>query len=587
MGNIQNDITVLLGSQRYKGAPDRELSFPVELIGDRKELIESDRIININQSAQAVKERQSSNIFRISGKITNVFDNILSGKTSYDNYKNFMYLTNPQSVIENNTSLFNNFERVVDSFNINWGGIPQYHEFDFIRTDYNNPHINFIPESATTYNWGLYLSFPFSSDTQQKMSYVNNSLNGNVVNFVASDGIPFTIINTVQRGINYVTFRCGAKHNLTVNQYVKLSFDYNGENYFKVDLLGEDGTDTYETSFSIINPGYTGTTFSNSNSGTFKRVIDVNNTGETTSRYYVRLHKVLTDVKDCGINKMGFELNPFLSDQKLEYSGLTPNLVERVSVRNGSQSYSFNFNPDFHLTGYTDNNLKPLSEVYLTVVNKGYYGWFNPPLPNTNKSLQYGWEFNFDSTKIDDWWNVTNTSNHSNIEISTYTKSQRDLSFNFYYNNDLRKDDILVGDFCEYNDFEQNEYTLSHNFHKFRFNNSVYQIESSTSENPPGYYYQPFYPIKLRDFSSSLNVVGGDLAETRPSWAYYSRSLDSWIWREILPYGVIEESRGVDYPYTNDGHYTFSNILFLQTTPYRNINLITDIIIQPIKDNCE
>jgi hypothetical protein len=174
MGNIQNDITVLLGSQRYKGAPDRELSFPVELIGDRKELIESDRIININQSAQAVKERQSSNIFRISGKITNVFDNILSGKTSYDNYKNFMYLTNPQSVIENNTSLFNNFEHVVDSFNINWGGIPQYHEFDFIRTDYNNPHINFIPESATTYNWGLYLSFPFSSDTQQKMSYLNN-----------------------------------------------------------------------------------------------------------------------------------------------------------------------------------------------------------------------------------------------------------------------------------------------------------------------------------------------------------------------------------------------------------------------------
>jgi hypothetical protein len=63
--------------------------------------------------------------------------------------------------------------------------------------------------------------------------------------------------------------------------------------------------------------------------------------------------------------------------------------------------------------------------------------------------------------------------------------------------------------------------------------------------------------------------------------------LDSWIWREILPYGVIEESRGVDYPYTNDGHYTFSNILFLQTTPYRNINLITDIVIQPIKDNCE
>jgi hypothetical protein len=54
-----------------------------------------------------------------------------------------------------------------------------------------------------------------------------------------------------------------------------------------------------------------------------------------------------------------------------------------------------------------------------------------------------------------------------------------------------------------------------------------------------------------------------------------------------LDYGVFENGKGVDYPFLNDAHYPFSQILFLQSTPYSNINQSVAVTAQPIKDFCE
>jgi hypothetical protein len=102
MGNIQNDTTIIKGNLRYKGASERLISLPVEFVGDRKQLIDSDRSRNINAAEQTEVERQASTTFRIGGKISNIFSNIISGTTDYDGYKNFLYLTNPLSVVQNN-----------------------------------------------------------------------------------------------------------------------------------------------------------------------------------------------------------------------------------------------------------------------------------------------------------------------------------------------------------------------------------------------------------------------------------------------------------------------------------------------------
>ena len=77
MGNIQNYITILKGNLRYKGASERLISLPVEFVGDRKQLIDADRTRNVNAAEQTEVERQASTTFRIGGKISNIFSNII------------------------------------------------------------------------------------------------------------------------------------------------------------------------------------------------------------------------------------------------------------------------------------------------------------------------------------------------------------------------------------------------------------------------------------------------------------------------------------------------------------------------------
>jgi len=274
MSKVQNDILIVPPRLQYKLSTDKVVSIPIELVGDRKELIDSARTINIDAYQQSQIERTESTTYRLSGKITQIFNNVLTGNTNYEGYKNYLYLTDPVSVLSSNNVLFSNKgERVADTFGIKWGGYPQYHEFSFVRTDSDNPQFQFQPKSAATYNWTPYLTYVYSSTTAQTMSYVNEKLSGNTVSFKAGDGIPFTIVNTIANGSNYITFRCGGKHNLTPAQFVELSIDYNGNRFFQVDAIGEEGYDNEDTSFSILNYGYTGNTFLNGVSLCFKTSI--------------------------------------------------------------------------------------------------------------------------------------------------------------------------------------------------------------------------------------------------------------------------------------------------------------------------
>lgn len=589
MSKVQNDILMVLPKEQYKLATDSLLSIPLEFSADRKNLIDSNRTRNVNAYDQSVNERNESNIYRIGGKITEMFNNSLIGNTNYSNFKNFLYLTNALDVVTNNDILFNNLgQRVEDIYDIKWEGSPQYHEFSFIRYDVDNPQLDYQPKSSSTYNWTTYLSYVYSASTTQKMSYVNKQLSGNTVNFIASDGIPFTIINTVVNGGNYITFRCGGKHNLTPGQYVELSFKYNDSNIFQVDAIGEEGYDNEDTSFSILNYGFTGTTFTNGVSGTFKRIGDINNIEETKSQYYVRLHKILTPDSGITINKMGFENIPFPKKEKVEYSALTPNLVERVSVLDGTQSYSFTAVKDLEVTGLVTNFNKPVTSVYLTIVNKGYTGWFNKPNNFTNSGTQYGWDFNFQSNIIDDWWSFNNLDSFENIPTTSYLKMANNITYQFYYNAPLNIGDTLVGDFCEYNAAEQLEYFVSSCNYKLTFNDTLYQIDSQSTSIPEGYFYKPHHEIILKKYSNDISIENTTEPQDRPFWAYYSKNEGYWKWRNILLPGELEDdNNGVDYPFANGAHYPFSNFLFLLTTPFKNINVTEPVTQDPTKDDCE
>jgi hypothetical protein len=304
------------------------------------------------------------------------------------------------------------------------------------------------------------------------------------------------------------------------------------------------------------------------------------------SKYYIRLNKVILTPKDGNIVKGGFENNPFPIKKKLEYSALTPNQTQRVSVKEGSQTYSFTFDKDININGLIDNNGKPISELFFTIIERGYMGWFNKPYVNINGNqiaLDIGWKFNILKNTIDNWWDCTSTINKDNIPVESYTVNNQQ----FYYNGLLNEGDILKGDFCEYNDIEQKEYVLSPMLHKYSFNQGLF-YDNSVPNLPSGYAYQPHNPIKIREYSDYIETGSKDLVDNIPGYAWFSEFEETWFWRDLYQYGFIDsEGVGLNIPFINGAHYPFLNLLFLQYPLKRNVGVNTTLIKSLTNDNCE
>jgi hypothetical protein len=602
MGNVI-DTRVVLGSLRYKSAPDTDLSFKVPFVQTQKLLTEYDRSIDVSLAQVFDDERQKSNTFKPACKFSLIFKNSLAGRTNYVPFENNLYYLNAQEAAIQQCA--------TSSSAVAWTGLPQYNEFDFIRTDYNvsgytipttifPPHVQFIPKSASTYNWNFFLSYAHENDYNKQLEAIEGTTN-TPLTWRVSDGIPFVIQNTSYNGADLISFRSPIKHGLSIGEYVKIKFDsfpsYTGItelDTFEVYSLGVQTFGSDEYVFNIVNVGFTGTTFNNGRTGTAKRIIDINNISDTMSEYYVRRHRLLTNVDDAIMTKAGFEENIFGTVKKYESSGFTPNRTARVSIKEGSQSYTLSFNNDIEIGDLLDNHRRPLTELYFTVVWKGYFGWMLRDLPGGG--LKEGWEFNLplknDNTPSD-WWVRTNSNSDTNIPINTYTTpyggglgpGSTDLVF--CYLESLGVDDELNGDICEWNNYEQLERVISKYYHKLKFNPFAFSTQPPPWENTYGYYYQPHHALTIRVFSDYVEEVDTTQINQIPNYAYYSTSRQTFRWRDLYTYGFVDSSGlGVNYPFLNNSHYPFENYIF-RIIP-EGTNYVEQTIIQePIIDNCE
>ena len=563
---VETTTNIILGSLRYASSPNVNDEIDISLTQNTKELVDFDRVVDLSLETVYDDERQSSTIFRPSTKFIVIFKNEFSGSTTYTPYKNNLYYSNP---INNASS--------------------QLQDFDFIRTDNNvvgytqppNNHSDFFNKSATTYNWTQYMSYPFKNDYTKQM-YVVDYNTSTSWSWIVNQGIPYLI--TIGNDLNnrYIRFRSPVKHGLTIGEYVKLSTNYNGETLFKVTKLGDSGYGSDEYIFNIRNVGFTGTTFSTNNTGTFKRVISRSNESETTSKYYVRVHKIITNVSDSVLVKSGFEQNIFRNITKDEIATLTPNNTQRSSIKEGSQSYTISFNTDIDINPLRDNQNRPISKLYFTTIWKGFFGW--------TKNLKQGWEFNMPlvNNQPSLWWDTFNVLSDTTIPENNYSSETSPSQGPFYYNVNRISGDTLDGDFCEWNDYQQTERVISRHCHKIKFNNNWFYL---TNDNPQtnqfGYYYYPHNEIIIREFSDyveeslSQNIVG------LPDYSYYSNLSNGFRWRDLYPYGFIDQNNiGVDYPFMNGKHYPFVNTIFRiipEGTNVQNINEIQD----PLIDDCE
>jgi hypothetical protein len=563
-----NKYTIIPSSQQYKSAPfvDQEISISLEQ--QSQQITEYDRSQSISLAQIYDNERQSCTIFRPTFKVNYLYANTYVGTTNYVPFLDRLYYVNPEQSIVNNI----------------WKGFPQYYEFDFYRPDVTDQHIRYQSKSAYTYNWTYYVSYAHQNNYSKQLSY---DLDGTSLTWIASQGIPFFIKNSVQNGNNVISFQCVSPHGLSVGEYVEISFNYDNINLFQVYSLGNGllGSDTHI--FNIYNVGYTGATFANEVTGTFRRVINSDNIEETKSKYYVREHKIITNLDDCVMTKNGFEKNVFNEEKKFEYSSITPNKVSRVSQKTSSNSYNITVKYDLDLNNILDNQKRPVSELFLTIINKGYTGYFNKP--TNGVGLKQGWEFNLTKTS-NFWWDDTNLSSNTNILTSSYTLTSG-ATKTFYYNQNLMSGDTIDGDFCEWNDYEQLERVVSPYYHKLKYNQNVFQITQSSDTNAPGFYYEPHTSMTIRVFSDYVETGDVQFIDGIPSYAYFSNSDQEFRWRDLYGYGFIDNlDRGVDYPFLNFAQYPFKNVQF-RLIP-EGINYNSDLLgvpfpVKPLIDGCE
>ena len=563
-----NRYTIIPSSLKYKSAPSVDQEININLEEQSRQITEYDRNSTVSLAQIFEDERQSSTIFRPTFKVNYLYANTYTGTTTYLPFQYNLYYVNPEESTLSGT----------------WRGFPQYYEFDFFRPDVVDQHIVYKAKSAYTYNWMYYISYPYNNNYNKKLSY---ALNGSSNNWVASEGIPFSINNSTQNGNGLISFQCIAPHGLTDGEYVELSIFYNTTNLFQVYSLGNDSFGSEIYVFNIFNIGYTGTTFLNGVTGTFKRIINPDNLIETKSKYYVREHKILTNLDDLIMTKAGFEKNVFNEEKKFEYSSITPNKISRISQKTSSNSYNLTVNYDLDLKGIIDNQKRPISELFLTIVNKGYTGYFNQPYNGIG--LKQGWEFNITKT-TNFWWNQNNIDSNTKVLTSGYTLTNG-ATKTFYFNQDLMSGDTMDGDFCEWNDYMQVERVISPYYHKIKYNQNVFQTTNDYSTNSPGFYYEPHTPMTIRVFSDYVETGDVKFVDQVPSYSYFSSSDQEFRWRDLYSYGFKDNlGRGVDYPFLNSSQYPFREFNFRLTPEGINYNanlLGTNIPVKPIIDECE
>jgi hypothetical protein len=299
----------------------------------------------------------------------------------------------------------------------------------------------------------------------------------------------------------------------------------------------------------------------------------------------VRKLKVLTNLDDLTVVKNGFEKNVFNELKQFEYSSITPNQVSRISQKTSSNSYNITTNYDLNLNGVLDNQKRPVSELFLTIINKGYTGYFNQP--NNGIGLKQGWEFNLTSP-VSAWWDLTNNDSDTNIQTENYTLTNG-ATKTFYYNKNLNIGDLVDGDFCEWNDYDQIERVVSPYYQKINYNQNVFQTTTTYDTNSPGYYYNPHTSMTIRVFSDYVETANVGEVDNVPFYSFYSSSDQQFRWRDLYSYGFKDNlDRGVDYPFLNSAQYPFKESVFRLIPEGINYNTLgVQYPIKPLFDECE
>ena len=388
-------------------------------------------------------------------------------------------------------------------------------------------------------NWELTITYPASVDSGHTM--VKNGI-------MITNAIPADVST---RNMTAIGLSC--KHNLSVGDFVRITGTngYDGDHI--VVRVGLDNGDLKEYYFVIDKPS-TGVLSVNSR---IKKVVN-----DIECQYYFRkFRKIKTknapiiENDDYEAYRVGFSEN-FFNDSIIQ----------------------FVFNEDIDVTDLVDNLGRPLSQIYLTMIKTDSDTLFS--------KVSSGIETPYDARLIN-----SNTINYlrnipsihrihngTTTPFISHTPLESDIKINNTNNNNE-----FYGDLVEYDVNTLNETVLADVVHRFNTVNRengnitldyVTQVGKPTIPFTPattkninlgprheGYFYQPHNLIKIRQFSSYIEV-GDKFTVGVPTYA--TDLGDSRIvWRDLLDIGFNEsDTKPLDYPFLNNAHYMYNNYCF-------------------------
>jgi hypothetical protein len=520
-------------------------------VDSEERLLPPGEILNIvNSGEQFNKERQSSHLYRVLGKINLTASNPLFNlaDTAYNDlytWKGFNFMDPQTNEFRFKSGVYPN---VVNTYLKEQNGWFGYFDPDISRRGFCNffdmepkrERFSFLPDtnpyhssnSEPINNWELTVTYPASVDSGHTM--VNNGL-------LIVDAIPVIVSN---KAMTAIAMPC--IHNLNIGDTVIITGTngYDGEHVVVRTGLENGDMKPY---YFIINVPPTGTVSGNSR---MKKVV-----GGIESKYYFRKFRRVKTIDGSLINKNDY------NNYRLGFSQNYFN--EELS--------QFIFNDDIDVKDLKDNLGRPLSELYLTVLKTNSNSLFGlvssgietPFIPKLNTSDTNTYLLDIP---------VINRIHNSPINepFQSHVPLESDVTF-------LNGNNDFYGDLVEYNENQLKEFVLADVCHRFNTlnretpnQNMTYIVSVATAISPlvqntislgprqEGYYYKPHNLIKIRQFSNYIEQ-GDSLTIDIPSYAVKLDG-DRYVWRDLVEIGFIQLGEDIlDYPFVNGRHYLYDN----------------------------
>ena len=575
MSNEKN-IRIVKGDERFIGSQDKDVRVTPLITTEQREYVEGERNLSLSLVDQFSDERDYCSRYRLYGKINMVYNNVITGSTNDTTVLESMYFMPDYYGCPDDILLPNSGPPCI--------GVPPSMAFDMIPPKrYWGNTSTYSDVTSHHDNWVSYITYVYAHDDTYLMRYYygGNYTSGHIT-FTPADGIPFISEVVTLDGSEFLQFTCAVPHGLTKDVYFELQagattttlhhrINMPAHNPItpvidgKPDSFGDGmvGSDDYIFNVKVDTTvaGFTPTSM-----GTFKKVINIDRKNDTRSDYYVHKHKVITNYNDITMDRTGFEDEVFKRSGRIFKARHTPDNIKKTVIKQEMNSYAWNSDVDIDRENYYDNQNRPVTDFYLTILqsNKNQmWKWDTSP-------MGYGWDWNFRPVgEVDPYVDVS-----TNPTLITQT--------NTIGINKPNIGSVMRGAFVEWNKYELEERTLSDISHSLEFRQAVFSTNGSI------YRYKPHYKIKLRTFSKSI-LYDSDLNEV-PQYAQYLVSENTHRWRPINPIAFYEEGVGVTYPYLNDSHYPYSDVKFMVEpiqvgSEFSGTGRV--IMIQQIGDYCE